>query len=100
MLFFLHDNARSDIAKVVKNYLETLKWDILPQPPHSPDIAPPDYCFFRRMQPDLAGHQLTSFEKHETFFSRWNSKIAWEVEKCSRAMGNSSINLIFYIVLK
>ena len=30
--------------KVVKKYLETLKWDVLPHPPYSPDIAPSDYC--------------------------------------------------------
>nr|CDS30546.1 Mariner Mos1 transposase [Hymenolepis microstoma] len=38
-----HDNARPPhVAKlVVKKYLETLKWDILPHPPpYSPDVAP------------------------------------------------------------
>jgi len=38
------------IAKVVKKYLETLKWDVLPHPPYSPDIAPSDYWLFRKMQ--------------------------------------------------
>jgi len=46
----LHDNARPHVAKVVKQYLETLKWDVLPHPPYSPDIAPSDYWWFRRMQ--------------------------------------------------
>jgi len=41
-VILLHDNARP-VAKVVKKYLETLKWDVLPQPPYSPDIAPSDY---------------------------------------------------------
>jgi len=41
-VILLHDNARPHVAKVVKKYLETLKWD-------SPDIAPSDYLF-RRMQ--------------------------------------------------
>jgi len=46
----LHDNARPHVAKVVKKYLETLKWDVLPHPPYSPDIVPSDYWLFRRMQ--------------------------------------------------
>jgi len=42
-VILLHDNARPHVAKVVKKYLETLKWDILPHPSYSPDIAPSDY---------------------------------------------------------
>ncbi|KAG5319810.1 MOS1T transposase, partial [Pseudoatta argentina] len=57
---FLHDNARPHVAKVVKKYLKTLKWDVLPHPPYSPDIAPSDYWLFRRMQHDLASHRFTS----------------------------------------
>ena len=38
-----HDNARPYVAKVVKTYLETLKWEVLPHPPYSPDVAPSDY---------------------------------------------------------
>jgi len=41
-IILLHDNARPH-AKVVKKYLETFKWDVLPHPPYSPDIAPSDY---------------------------------------------------------
>jgi len=36
-VILLHDNAH--VAKVVKKYLETLKWDVLSHPPYSPDIA-------------------------------------------------------------
>ena len=45
-VILLHDNTRPRIAQVVKTYLETLKWDILPHPPYSPDIAPSDYHLF------------------------------------------------------
>jgi len=47
-VILLHDNARPHVVKVVKKYLETLKWDVLPHP-YSPDIAPSDYWLFRRM---------------------------------------------------
>ncbi|GFX81404.1 mariner Mos1 transposase [Trichonephila clavipes] len=33
-----HDKARPHVAKVVKTYLETLKWEVLPHPPYSPDL--------------------------------------------------------------
>jgi len=35
----LHDNARSHVAKVVKKYLKTLKWNVLPHPPYSSDCS-------------------------------------------------------------
>ena len=41
-VIFQHDNARQHVAKVVKETLEGLNWDVLPHPPYSPDIAPSD----------------------------------------------------------
>ena len=33
-------------SKSVKTYLETLKWEVLPHAPYSPDVTPSDYHFF------------------------------------------------------
>jgi len=38
-VILLHDNVRPHVAKVVKKYLETLKWDVLSHSLYSPDIA-------------------------------------------------------------
>ena len=38
-----NDNARPHVAKVVKTYLETLKWEVLPHLPYSADVVPSDY---------------------------------------------------------
>ncbi|KAG5317862.1 KCNN protein, partial [Pseudoatta argentina] len=45
-VILLHDNARPHVAKPVKTYLETLKWEVLPHPLYSPDIAPSDLHLF------------------------------------------------------
>jgi len=55
-----HDNARPHVAKVVKTYLETLKWEVLP---HPPDVAPSDYHLFRSMAHGLANQHFRSYEK-------------------------------------
>ncbi|EGI69030.1 Mariner Mos1 transposase, partial [Acromyrmex echinatior] len=70
-VIFFHDNARPHVAKVVKKYLETFKWDVLPHPPYSPDIAPSDYWLFRRMQHNLASHRSTSFAEIKNWLQNW-----------------------------
>jgi len=49
-----HDSARPHVAKSIKTYLETLKWEVLSHPLYSSDIAPSDYHLFRSMTHDLA----------------------------------------------
>jgi len=46
-IILLHDNARPHVAAPIKTYLETLKWEVLPHPPYSLDIAPSDFHLFR-----------------------------------------------------
>ncbi|GBP71541.1 Mariner Mos1 transposase [Eumeta japonica] len=41
-IILLQDNARPHVAVTVKNSLKTLDWEVLPHPPHSPDVAPAD----------------------------------------------------------
>ena len=36
-------NAMPHVAKRLKSYLKTLKWEVLDQPPYLPDIIPSDY---------------------------------------------------------
>jgi len=60
------------VAKVVKQYLETLKWDILPHSPYSPDIAPSDYWLFQRNS------------KSSVHFFRRNRKLAPKLDRLQR----------------
>ena len=64
-----HDNARPHVAKV-KTYLETLKWEVLPHPPYSPDVAPSDYHLFRSMAHGLADH-FRSYEEVKNWIASW-----------------------------
>jgi len=45
-LFFFNKTTLGLMS--LKIYLKTLKWDVLPHPPYSPDIAP-SYWLFRRI---------------------------------------------------
>jgi len=48
----LPDNARSHVAKVIKETLMQPEWEVLPHPVYSPDLAPSNYYLFRSMQLD------------------------------------------------
>ena len=66
-----HDNSRPHVAKPVKTYLETLKWEVLPHPPYSPDIAPSDYYLFQSMAHGLADQHFRSYEYIEKWLNSW-----------------------------
>lgn len=72
-VILLHDNARPHVAKPVKTYLETLKWEVLPHPPYSPDIAPSDYHLFRSLAHSLCEQKFTSYEDCTKWFDSWIS---------------------------
>ena len=69
-----HDKViltRPHVAKVVKTYLETLKWEVLPHPPYSPDVAPSDYHLFRSMAHGLADQHFRSYEEVKNWIDSW-----------------------------
>lgn len=70
-IILLHDNARPHVAAPVKTYLETLKWEVLPHPPYSPDIAPSDYHLFRSMAHELYEQRFTSYEDLKNWINSW-----------------------------
>ena len=68
----LHDNARPHTAKITRQKLEELGWQVLPHPPYSPDLAPSDYHLFRSLRNYLREKQFDD-QNHlksdlETFF--------------------------------
>ena len=70
-VIFQHDNARPHVVRPVKIYLETLKWEVLPHPPYSPDIAPSDYHFFRSMAHSLSHQHFHSYEEIGKLIDSW-----------------------------
>jgi len=83
-----------------------LKWNVLPHPPYSPDIAPSDYWLFRRMQ-QVTGSFLSqkskigskSASKDESFFRDGIRKLP---ERWEKVVGsdNTLIDLFIHFVLK
>jgi len=57
---FLHDNAPSQNATIVKQFLTQRKVTVLDHPPYLPDLAPADYFLFPKVKSHLKGSLFDS----------------------------------------
>ena len=69
---FQQDNARPHTAKLTKEKLAKLGWEVLNHPPYSPDLAPSDFHLFRSMANKLNNEQMKF--KNETEAKRFVNK--------------------------
>jgi len=72
-MMFHQNNARPHVSLTTRQKLLQFGWDVLPNPPYSPDIVPSDFNLFISLQNFLIGKNFTSLEdckKHlEKFFA-------------------------------
>ena len=54
-LHLRHDNAPAHKARIVTEFLESERVNILPHPPFSADLAPCDYFLFPKLKFHLSG---------------------------------------------
>ena len=65
------DNARLHVARPVKIYLETLKWDVLPHALDTPVVASSDYHLFRSVAYGLAHQHFRFLEEVQKWIDSW-----------------------------
>ncbi|KOC64283.1 Histone-lysine N-methyltransferase SETMAR, partial [Habropoda laboriosa] len=61
-VLYLHDNARPHVATATQKIISGLKWELIPHPPYSPDLAPTDFHLFRALQNNSNGKNFKTFE--------------------------------------
>jgi transposase len=96
----LQDNARPHTAALMMATLLKLKWDVLPHPPYSPDLAPSDYHLFGPMKKVLGGKRFQNndeviaavqswiHEQLKTFFETGIKKLPERWHKCTAVNGD------------
>jgi len=61
-VFILNDNARPHIGKVVRELLDRYSREVLPHPPYSPDISPPNFDLFPKLKINMRGVRFSTLE--------------------------------------
>jgi histone-lysine N-methyltransferase SETMAR len=62
-VLILHDNARPRASGAVSEILEKYGWQVLPHPPYSSDMSPPDFDLFQKLKKQLRGKHFRNTEE-------------------------------------
>ena len=67
----LHDNATPHTANLTRQWLENFGWEVLPHPPHSPDLAPSDFHLFGHLKRHLSGSRFDTDDEVVADVKQW-----------------------------
>jgi transposase len=78
-VLILLDNARPHLGKDVRELLDGYSWEVLPHPPYSPDMSPPDFDLFPKLKINMRGVRFSTLEDLSASVTRCVRKL-----NCSR----------------
>ncbi|XP_023217030.1 histone-lysine N-methyltransferase SETMAR-like [Centruroides sculpturatus] len=99
-ILFHQDNARVHTCAVSMAKITELKFELLPHPPYSPDLAPSDFFLFPNLKKWLGGQRFTSNEMviaqtnayfedlPKSYFLDGLKKLEKRLEKCIELKGD------------
>ena len=79
-VLILHDNAQPHASGAVLEILGKYGWQVLPHPPYSPDMSPPDFYLFPKLKKPLRGKCFGSIEE-----------VSHEVTRVIRRVNNEGV---------
>ena len=62
-VLILHDKARPHSSDAISEILEKYGCQVLPHPPYSPDMRPPDFDLFPKLKEPFHGKRFRSVEE-------------------------------------
>jgi len=99
-ILFHHDNAPAHSSIIAMSKIHELKFELMPHPPYSPDLAPSDYYLFPNLKKWLGGKRFKSNEEvieavnqyfeelDESTFKTGITKLEHRYEKCISVDGD------------
>lgn len=99
-ILFHHDNAPAHSSLLTTEKLIKLRYELLPHPPYSPDLAPCDFFLFPNLKKSMAGKRYRSNEEviaateayfeelPKTYYTEGLKKLEYRWEKCVDLQGD------------
>ncbi|GJQ81156.1 hypothetical protein Trydic_g23328 [Trypoxylus dichotomus] len=98
----LHDNARSYTLSQTKVWLQKHIWVVIVRPPHSPDLALPDFHLFGLLKTHLCGERFEDDDELEDkagqYFNIWIGLSTKRIHRSLRPAGISALILATIIL--
>lgn len=70
-VLFHHDNAPGHTSNLSRAVLREFRWEILPHPPYSPDLAPSDFFLFPKLKSHIKGIHWGSLSEVKAAVIDW-----------------------------
>jgi len=70
-IIFHHDNAPAHSCNATRTVLREFRWETLPHPPYSPDLAPSDFFLFPKLKETLKGKRFSSLNEAKISVLTW-----------------------------
>lgn len=70
-ILFHHDNAPAHSSKLSRSVLRDFRWELIPHPPYSPDLAPSDFFLFPKLKEHLKGNRWESISEAKQAVIHW-----------------------------
>ena len=66
-----HGNVRPHTARMTMAAIADLRWELLPHPAYSPDLAPSDFWLFSELKKPLRGHRYETLKELKSDLNKW-----------------------------
>ena len=73
-ILFHHNNAPVHSSRIVGDVLREFRWELLPHPPYSPELAPSDIFLFPKLKKHLKGVYFNDTNEAKQTAKTWLTK--------------------------
>ena len=73
-ILFHHDNTPAHSSQIVRDVLREFRWELLPHPPYSPDLAPSDFFLFPKLKEHLKDVYFNDTNEAKQAAKTWLTK--------------------------
>ena len=84
-ILFHHNNTPIQSSQIVRDVLREFRWELLPHPPYSPDLAPSDFFLFPKLKEHFKSVYFNDTNEAKqaakTWLTKWSADLLQKWDK-------------------